>query len=211
MGGKVRDPWPRQCAIHRIPLPGHPARWLLTSMAGLLTRGSGLAPPSHAHRNLGSGHSGSGGHSPLTVAGAVTDLAAVAYTTPYSLFTRPRVVWPGTITVSCATEYRPDQGGKRQVRRCCRQSVGRNPSPFSSAQLSPRGAHEPAGWRGTRQRRDKRLAHKRPISRPPGQRGTAGPEGQTAGAKDRRGERPPISAVRGCAMSRVIASSGSGA
>ena len=38
-----------------------------------------------------------GGRSPLTVAGAVGESAAVAYTSPRSLFTRPRVVWPGTI------------------------------------------------------------------------------------------------------------------
>ena len=53
-------------------------------MAGLLTRGSWLAcsfPPRLGQWILQV-------RSPLTVAGAVTDLAANAYTTPYSLFIR---------------------------------------------------------------------------------------------------------------------------
>mgnify|MGYP006174223783 CR=1 FL=1 len=47
-----------------------------------------------------------GGRSPLTVAGAVTDLAAVAYTTPYSLFTRPRL-WPATRAAAIARATLP--------------------------------------------------------------------------------------------------------
>jgi hypothetical protein len=98
-----------------------------------------------------------GGRSPLTVAGAVTELAAFAYTTPYSLFTRPRVVWPGTIAPICAPEPIRDQGGKRQVVRCCRQTVCRDPA-LSLLQISPAERNVRAGWRGTRQRRGKRRA-----------------------------------------------------
>lgn len=37
---------PPLAQIHRMLLPGHPARWLMTLMAGLLTCGSWLPPPS---------------------------------------------------------------------------------------------------------------------------------------------------------------------
>ncbi len=66
--------------------------------------------------------------SPLTVAGAVTGLAADAYTSPYSLFTRPRVVWPGTILtnirpialpVKPASDMRPRWRDPERQRRIC--------------------------------------------------------------------------------------------
>jgi hypothetical protein len=58
---------PPRSIDHRRLLPGHPARWLLTSMAGLLTRGSGLAPPSQPasgqwHRGSLAAYSCGGSH-----------------------------------------------------------------------------------------------------------------------------------------------------
>ena len=116
-------------------------------MAGLLTRGSWLAPPSRLRVG-----SGTGGRSPLTVAGAVVDLAPVGYTAPHSLFTRPRVVWPGTIVPHLRDNRQQRQGplrpmtqGRRHPHRTrtgiCRQAGYRLARCKALACLNSRNRH----------------------------------------------------------------------
>ena len=100
---------PTRKIIHRMLLPGHPARWSVDVMAGLLTSRV-VAFPAFPYP---SGHSGVGERSSLTVAGAVMDSAPFGYTSPCSLFTRPCVAWPGTINATHARARRAGQAGRR--------------------------------------------------------------------------------------------------
>ena len=81
------DLWRNAPVDHLQPPPDSPPGLVTVRMAGLLTCGSLLACAFPSHR----GTVALQGRSPLTVAGAVTDLAAVAYTLPYSLFIRRRL------------------------------------------------------------------------------------------------------------------------
>ena len=141
--------------VHRHLLPGHPARWLVASMAGLLTLRVWASPHLPGQR----GQWRIGGRSPLTVAGAVTGFGGCCLHPTRVPFSPGRALLGREPSALCV---------RRNAARIKAESDRWPPASGRSSKTAlapsflqkyPRAERiARAGWRGTRQRRDKRLA-----------------------------------------------------
>ena len=141
--------------VHRHLLPGHPARWLVASMAGLLTLRVWASPHLPDQR----GQWRIGGRSPLTVAGAVTGFGGCCLHPTRVPFSPGRALLGREPSAMCvrrnAARIKAESDGWPTASgRPCETA----PSPSYLLKYPRAERMVRAGWRGTRQRRDKRRA-----------------------------------------------------